>query len=256
MGISSNMAGNVENYDNLWPDRDESDNFAQKHDVGLAKDKVRPSVEEQVREQVDQMLILQLQKIKLQLEAAAAKDKGKKGKGGKKGKKGKGGKKGKKGKDGKKALPGDKIAELKNMDIDHMLSILVENKIVNNYRDRKISDLWGDFNYLGTVFQNADRRDKRGKWEPQDPSMAQIRQALTEYAILPLGSTQCKAKTQHIKSLMLYGPKGAGKTLVAEAIANEIGAIFLNLSPSNLAGKFQGKTGPTKLMHMAFTVAR
>jgi len=79
---------------------------------------------------------------------------------------------------------------------------------------------------------------------------------LTEYAILPLGSTQCKAKTQHIKSLMLYGPKGAGKTLMAEAIANEIGAIFLNLSPSNLAGKFQGKTGPTKLMHMAFTVAR
>merc|ERR1719162_2528536 len=116
------MAGNVENYDNLWLDRDESDNFAQKHDVGLAKDKVRPSVEEQVRKQVDEMLVLQLQKIKLQLEAAAAKDKGgkkkKKGKGGKKNKKGG---KGKKGKDGKKALPGDKIAELKNMDIDHML---------------------------------------------------------------------------------------------------------------------------------------
>lgn len=86
--------------------------------------------------------------------------------------------------------------------------------------------------------------------------MAQIRQAVTEYAILPLGSEQCKAKTQQIKSLLLYGPKGSGKTLMAEAIANETGAIFMNLSPSNLAGKFQGKTGPTKLMHMAFTVAR
>jgi len=30
----------------------------------------------------------------------------------------------------------------------------------------------------------------------------------------------------------------------------------LNLSPSNLTGKFAGKTGPTKLMHMAFAVAR
>merc|ERR1711865_1124523 len=215
MGISSNMAGNVENYDNLWPDRDESDNFAQKHDVGLAKDKVRPSVEEQVRKQVDEMLVLQLQKIKLQLEAAA-KDKGgkkkKKGKGGKKkkkgGKKGKKGKKKKKGGDGKKALPGDKIAELKNMDIDHMLSILVQEKIVNNYRPRKISDLWGDFNYLGTVFQNVDRRDpKTGEWVPQDPSMAQLRQSITEYAILPLGSSVVRKQTQHIKSLLLYGPE-------------------------------------------------
>lgn len=39
-------------FSEVWEDRDESDNFAQKHDVSLAKDKVRPSVVEQIRKQV------------------------------------------------------------------------------------------------------------------------------------------------------------------------------------------------------------
>ena len=53
-------------YDEVWLDRDESNNFAQKHDVELAKNVVRPNVMEEVREQVDKMLILQLQNLKQQ----------------------------------------------------------------------------------------------------------------------------------------------------------------------------------------------
>jgi hypothetical protein len=255
--IVGTMSKGVGAYDTLWLDRDESDNFQQKHDVGLAKDKVRPNVEEEVRKQVDEMLQLQLQKIKMQLVVLAAKPAGKKkkkDKGGKKKKKDKG-KKGKKGKDAKSKLRGDKIPKLKTMDIDQMLAILVDNKIVNNYRPKKVSDLWGDFNYLGTVFQNAERRDKFGNWVPEPPSMAQIRQSITEYAVLPLGSENVRQATRHIKSMLLYGPKGAGKTAMVEAIANETGALLLNLSPKNLAGKFLGKTGPTELVHMAFKVA-
>lgn len=39
-------------FSGVWEDRDESDNFAQKHDVSLAKDKIRPSVVEEIRNQV------------------------------------------------------------------------------------------------------------------------------------------------------------------------------------------------------------
>lgn len=39
-------------FSGVWEDRDESDNFAQKHDVSLAKDKIRPSVAEEIRTQV------------------------------------------------------------------------------------------------------------------------------------------------------------------------------------------------------------
>ena len=88
------------------------------------------------------------------------------------------------------------------------------------------------------------------------PSEAQIRQNVTEYCILPLGSAFVRSKAPFVKSLLLYGPKGCGKTLLAQAVANHTGAVFLNLSPSNLEGKFPEKNGLAKLMHMAFAVAR
>jgi ATP-dependent 26S proteasome regulatory subunit len=121
-----------------------------------------------------------------------------------------------------------------------------------------VSDFWGEFDYLGTVYQNTDRRNAFGDWIPQNPSMAQVRQNLTEYAILPNGSSFVKSRVPHIRSILIYGPKGVGKTMLAETIANELGAIFINLSPKILqaATIAAGKTGPTKLMHIAFQVAK
>jgi len=119
------------------------------------------------------------------------------------------------------------------------------------------------------MYQHSERRDRYGNWIPQDPSIAQVRQLITEYAVLPNGvsnmstlkALKTKEKNLLVRSILLYGPGGCGKTMMAQAIANEIGALFLNLSPSNLMSdngqwKFPGKQGPVKLMHMAFTVAR
>ena len=88
-------------------------------------------------------------------------------------------------------FPGEKIAELKNMEIDQMLSILVENKIINNYRDRHIDQLVGDFNYLGTVHQHMDRRS--GRVGPADRRWRSCA-SITEYCILPNGSPNIKSK--------------------------------------------------------------
>jgi IQ and AAA domain-containing protein len=49
-----------------------------------------------------------------------------------------------------------------------------------------------------------------------DPSMAQIRTAVTEYAILPLGSLYIHERVPHIKSLLLYGAPLTGKTLLSQ----------------------------------------
>jgi len=86
------------------------------------------------------MLVMNLAKIKALQGGTNAGKKGKKGKKAKKSKKGKKGK-GKK----EKPLPGAKIAELKNLDSDYMLSLLVENGIINNPRKHVTI---GDF--LGT----------------------------------------------------------------------------------------------------------
>lgn len=209
---------------------------------------------EELRKQVDEMLVMNLKKIKMQIGPTGKQKKGKKGKGKKgKGKKGKG-KKDKK----KKPLPGEKIAELKGMDSDQMLSLLVESQLVVRSRSRGINTIVGDFNYLGSMHHNADRRDE-GTWEPQDPSMSQIRQMLIEYCVLPNGSTDVKMNLDEknlIKAVMLYGPSGCGKTLAVEAVAHELGALLIHLTPDKLRGQFGGKSGPTKLVHMVMTVAR
>lgn len=261
--LGKQLASAVTQYEHVWLARQaqELDNFYQKYDVALAKDVVRGPVEVQVRQQVDEMLVLQLANIKAQMEAAAAAGKKKKkgkGKGGKK----KGGKKGGKGKKDKKkkgkALPGEKLAELKGRAPESFLSLLVEQRIVQAPRpDVRLRDYVGSFNLLGTVQHTAAaRRDRLGNWVPPDPSAAQLRQALTEYAVLPLGSSFVRARTPLVRSLLLYGPRGAGKTMLASAVANETGALVLNVSPANTTGKFAGKTGPTKLVHMAFLLAK
>ena len=59
-----------------------------------------------------------------------------------------------------------------------------------------------------------------------------------------------------ITSMLLYGAKGSGKTMLVNAIANEIGAWVFNLTPKNTAGLFVGKSNVTKMVHMAYKVAK
>ena len=68
------------------------------------------------------------------------------------------------------------------------------------------------------------------------------------YCVLPLGSSQIKSQLgdkEQVKSILLYGPSGSGKTMMAEAVANELGALMINMSPARLKGEFGGKNGAT-----------
>jgi len=106
-----------------------------------------------------------------------------------------------------------------------------------------------------------------GTWIPQDPSEPQLRQSLTEYAILPLGEPDVKEHLSKmpdkdkadVRSILLYGPANSGKTMLMQAICNHTGALLCNLSPSNIEGKFVTgnlKNEAAKLIHMVFYVAK
>ena len=258
--LATCMHAEIKVYEADWADRDERENFAQKHDPELAKRSLRDDVRLEIRDQVDEMLKMSLKKIKLQLNkgSSTTKKKKKKGDGKKKKatKKKKGGKKDSK-KKKKKSLPGDKIADLKNASVEETLALLIEAKVVNSYRDRKVSDLIGDFNYLGTLQQHTESH--LAAWQPPAPSMAQLRSAIAEYCVLPMGSKSVKAKLQdehNVKSILFYGPEGSGKTMMAEAVASELGALLINVSPQRIKQQFAGKTGPVKLWHMIYTLSR
>lgn len=88
-----------------------------------------------------------------------------------------------------------------------------------------------------------------------NPSMAQVRQLVTEYCLLPLGSQPVNELAPFNKGVLFYGPKGAGKTLLSRAVANLAGATWFDLSPRNTDRKYAGKQ-VSLMIHMVFKVAR
>lgn len=53
-----------------------------------------------------------------------------------------------------------------------------------------------------------------------------------------------------------FGPHGSGKTLAVRAIANELDAMVVDLSPATVETKYPDKASTAKMLYMAFTVAK
>jgi len=81
---------------------------------------------------------------------------------------------------------------------------------------------------------------------------------LQESVIYPLTLPQLYAQNSPLLSapsgVLLYGPPGCGKTMLAKALAHESGACFINLHISTLTEKWYGDSN--KLVSAVFSLAR
>lgn len=222
-------------YEGVWQNRDEHTNLAQTYVAELIKEDKRQEVENEIRVQVDELMRQELKNLKI----AVDRDKSTKKKGKKDGKK-------KKAKKGKKKKKGKDLTA--NRTIDSLFEELVNEGLLIQPKNIQLSDFKGEYNYLGTTLRQTDI-------EPM-PSLSDVKQLITLYGILPLGSQAVHEKAPLVKSLMLAGPSGVGKEMLVHALCTETGANLFNLSSHNIAGKYPGKSGLQMMIHLVFKVAR
>jgi SpoVK/Ycf46/Vps4 family AAA+-type ATPase len=220
-----------------WSNRDETKNPDQAYDRDMAVIAVRPEVEKKKTEIVDAMIKQELANMMV-----LAKQKGKKKKKSKK--------KSKKKK--KKKLP--KLPGLKfiaTRDPYDLLVELIQHNIVKKLPPTNLKEFIGEFNYIHSMLDDI-------KQQLYDPSMALIRQLVTEYIIFPLGSSLVRNRIpEHVRSFLFYGPTGTGKTQIVRAIAHETKSIVFDLSPSTIDGQYHSSKATTETMvAMVFVCAK
>jgi len=231
----------IEEYTEKWENRNESTNFEQKHDLKLCQEKVYPIVETRIRQVVDNEMVEELANLKTMYDKKKKEKKGKK-KGGK-------GKKGKKDKKGKVKKWCAAVGMVTNR--DDCFPELVEQGMLIKIKPEYMKNIHGEFHYLG-----AFQRVQETYCPP--PSMQMAKSLVIEHCLLPLASTAIRQKAPYAaRSLLLYGPKGSGKSMMARAIATEVGATFFDISPSVIEGKYtQPKIGAPLLIYKTFIAAQ
>ncbi|XP_014817482.1 PREDICTED: IQ and AAA domain-containing protein 1, partial [Calidris pugnax] len=224
-------------YKAVWQNRDEGWDFFQDHDPELIKEEKREEVEEEIREQVDELMQQKLERLKLAVDGEKSSKQ----------------KKGRKSEKKKKTTTKKKISEMEedltpDRTIDSLYRELAEEGLLIKAKTVNLSDYVGEHCYLGTALRQVDV-------EPM-PSLADVRQLIALYGILPLGSQIVHEKAPVVKALLLAGPAGVGKKMLVHAICTETGANLFNLSSSNIAGKYPGKSGLQMMLHMVLKVAK
>ncbi|CAF2358990.1 unnamed protein product [Rotaria sp. Silwood2] len=192
-------------YKELFYERDESYNKEQHYDTLLAIDNFRPEVENEIRNDIDNILHNELVYLKLAIDNAEDKQTKKS-------------KKKKKRKNRNKKIK-DIVANRTN---DSIFEELVETGIILPTKSVYQQDFIGDYQYLTETMRYNEK-------EPM-PSLLDCQQ-LT-------GSQNVHLNIPLRKAVLLSGPRGSGKELLVHIACNELGGLLLDLSPANIAKSF------------------
>ncbi|KAI4493349.1 hypothetical protein M0802_009409 [Mischocyttarus mexicanus] len=226
-----------EEYKKVWKNKDESMNPMQEpykdmieaDKIEEIKDEIRIGVDEKFRDDIEA------------LQAALDRDKGIKSKRGKKTQKRirRSGKKNKKKKE--KDLTPDRTTE-------SIFEELIVQGIIKLYRETPLADFKVEKSYANYELAQNDKDTL--------PTLGDIRQLINEYCILPLGNNILRELTPLVRSVLIAGPRGSGKKMLVNAICTELGATLFDITPSNIVGKYPGKTGLIMLVHLISKVSQ
>ena len=120
------------------------------------------------------------------------------------------------------SIPAHHVSE----DIHCLLFALQKVKTDNKFEERILSDVV-PAKEVGVSFDEIGALDS-------------VKAALRELVMLPLQRPELFVGgklTRPCRGILLFGPPGTGKTMLAKAVATEAGANFLNISMSTVLSK-------------------
>lgn len=242
----------TEVFEERWKDKS---NYSGACDKEVAKDTIiRPEMENSIAKSVDEAVLLYLQRLRASNDVGGGKKGGKSG--GKKKKKGPASKKGGAGgnkKKKEKPLPGEKFCG--SMTTVEMLHVLESSGMLGDCSQNQIDHTINEFAGSADDFSSFTANG----WNRKDPALKQLQLAISEYCILPNASSATKeliCDADNVRAILFFGPEGCGKRSMVKAVANQLGALLITLTPKLIEDDFLDKSEATRLIHMVFTIAR
>jgi len=111
-----------------------------------------------------------------------------------------------------------------------------------------------DHHLVETIENSVIQRNIGVKWS-DIASLEDVKKVLKEVVILPtIIPEYFKGIRKPFRGILLFGPPGTGKTMLAKAVASTAKCTFFNVSPSLIISKWRGDS--SKLIRLLFDIAR
>ncbi|KAL0542449.1 hypothetical protein IC582_022560 [Cucumis melo] len=134
-------------------------------------------------------------------------------------------------------------------------SVPIVKKDVENVPPQKAPEIPPDNEFEKRIRPEVIPANEIGVTFADIGAMDEIKESLQELVMLPLRRPDLfkGGLLKPCRGILLFGPPGTGKTMLAKAIANEAGASFINVSMSTITSKWFGED--EKNVRALFTLA-